>query len=42
MTPARAARRGWCPGEPDADALAPLENVNFTVFLRTDVRFRDA
>ena len=32
--------RGWCPGEPDADALAPLENVgNFTVFLRTDVRF---
>lgn len=33
--------RGWCPGEPDADdASAPLENVgNFTVFLRTDVRF---
>lgn len=33
--------RGWCPGEPDAaNASAPLENVgNFTVFLRTDVRF---
>lgn len=32
--------RGWCPGEPDEDALAPLDNVgNFTVFLRTDVRF---
>ena len=32
--------QGWCPGEPDADTLDPLENVgNFTIFLRTDVRF---
>lgn len=40
MTRGACEVRGWCPGEPDADALAPLENVgNFTVFLRTDVRF---
>ena len=41
MTRGACEVRGWCPGEPDADdASAPLENVgNFTVFLRTDVRF---
>ena len=31
---------GWCPAEPEEDILDPLENVgNFTIFLRTDVRF---
>ena len=41
MTRGACEVRGWCPGEPDADdTSAPLENVgNFTVFLRTDVRF---
>lgn len=31
---------GWCPAEPEDDIAEPLENVgNFTIFLRTDVRF---